>query len=1200
MDTKSEVLSNSCDDAIKNSELLRPLWMPETASMFWRAVRLGVGSSWYGHIPFAHWVVQAVRPRSLVELGTHNGVSYSAFCEAVAREGLDTRCYAIDTWKGDEHAAHYDDTVYWDLRSFHDSRYGSFSELLRCTFDEALPHFPDGSVDLLHIDGFHTYEAVSHDFEAWSPKLSDRAVVLLHDTNVFMGNFGVWRLWDELKKRFATFEFLHAYGLGVLGFGRMIESQAAALFELSDRKAVAAIRERFALLGERWVFEDQTRHLLRERETYKTRVAGLDAQLAQRGSAEAEMVARAERAEAAAALARTELAKFNEENWRLRQTCENLQRSKDQVEARAEIAETAATRARSEAARRAAEIGRARAEIASLAIRVSDHERIKADLPRAAIENAQSEQDRLKADLHRVTRESEFAQEEIARVQALYDELTTSSVWRATRPIRAIGDRLPQPFRKMAQLAWWTATLRLPQQLPAGKTGALPAPALLSRPPEPPAATDEGPGAAGSKIDPGGAGHVAEPDSWEPDGLALSAPIAAESGDLFYATRMNEGRKLLRIVYVSGQPETPGNRYRVLRHTEAAATLGAEVSWIRHAELPAQLREIAGATVLVIWRATWDTHLSTAVEAARRAGAKIMFDIDDLIVDPNFARVEVNDYIRSTGQREEHVRAFYERMRMTMMSADFCCATTPELASHMRRFQKPTFVLPNGFDSDTLSRSRFAVRQRRAVGSDGLVRIGYAAGTRTHQRDFALAAEAVGRVLRERPQTRLVLFRVPNPDTPILDLEEFPALVGLEEQIEWRNLVPLDHLPEELARFDVNIAPLELGNPFCEAKSELKFVEAALVSVCTVASPTGPYRRAVRDGVTGFLATDPADWQKTLLRLVDEPELRRRVAQAAFHDVLWEFGPERRVEAMASILEQLQGGRAASRAFELEFHRSATRHRSAPTIPESEIVFARDRLGQAEVTIVVPLHNYGHAVVETLESVRAQTVDNLDLVMVDDCSTDDSLAVALEWVRRNDHRFNRTMVLRNRRNSGRGPTRNTGFDAAETPFVFPLDAGNLLRPECCIESLAAVRLTGAVFAYPVVQRCGTDTEMMGRDGYVPIRLAGGNYIDAMALVSKAAWAAVGGYEYMQPDEYEDYDFWCRCVERGMLGHAIGGRPLADYRVQPRSMDRTAIASRDKQRHPLADIKRHHPWISDVLGEPEEEPVVAPGLDRDPP
>jgi glycosyltransferase involved in cell wall biosynthesis len=699
-------------------------------------------------------------------------------------------------------------------------------------------------------------------------------------------------------------------------------------------------------------------------------------------------------------------------------------------------------------------------------------------------------------------------------------------------------------------------------------------------------------------------------------GLVQYARASAQSGEIFSESRMNNYFWSQRIVFVSGEPKTAGNLYRVLRHAEAAAALGAKVSWMRQDELPSRLDEVASASILVIWRAPWDVHLSAAVEAAHRAGAKIVFDVDDLMVDPNFARSDVIDGIRSQGQREDEIRAFYERIQTTMMAADFCSATTPELASHMRRFQKPTFVLPNGFDADTLNKSRLAVRQRLAAGSDGLVRIGYAAGSRTHQRDFSVVAESVGRVLRERPQCRLVLFRAPNtgshpgavemvywplPGAGILGVEEFPALLGLEDQIEWRDLVPPDRLPEELARYDIALAPLEVGNPFCEAKSELKFFEAALVDVCTVASPTGPFRRAMRDGVTGFLAADPKDWQRVLLRLVDNPELRRRVARAAFYDVLWAYGPERRVEVVASILDQLQGGRAASRAFELEFHHSPA-CRSAPSIPESDVVFARDRLGEAEVTIMVPLHNYGHTIVETLDSARAQTIDNLDLVVVDDCSTDDSLAVALEWARRNEHRFNRTLVLRNRQNSGLGPTRNTGFDAAETRFVFPLDADNLLRPECCVEALATIQATGAAFVYPTIQRFGAETGLMGTDRYAPVRFAGGNYIDAMALVSKSAWAAVSGYKYMPMSHmgYEDYDFWCRCVERGLFGHAIGGRPLADYRVHPGSMIRIAMASPDRLRRIIADIKRCHPWISNVPGEPEDSHIGVPGLDRDAP
>ena len=66
-----------------------------------------VPSAWIQHVPFGMFVVEAVRPSLLVELGTHRGVSYCSFCQAVKQLGLQTRCYAVDTWQGDEHAGSY-------------------------------------------------------------------------------------------------------------------------------------------------------------------------------------------------------------------------------------------------------------------------------------------------------------------------------------------------------------------------------------------------------------------------------------------------------------------------------------------------------------------------------------------------------------------------------------------------------------------------------------------------------------------------------------------------------------------------------------------------------------------------------------------------------------------------------------------------------------------------------------------------------------------------------------------------------------------------------------------------------------------------------------------------------------------------------------------------------------------------------------
>ncbi len=231
---------------------------------FWAPDRL-VLSSWLGHIPFAFWVVAAHRPRTLVELGTHNGASYLAFCQAIDRLGLDSRAWAIDTWLGDEQAGFYGDEVLAALRDYHDARYARFSHLVRGTFDDALGNFADGSIDLLHIDGLHTYEAVRHDFETWLPKLSPRGLVLFHDTEVRERNFGVWRLWEELTRRYRSFAFEHTHGLGVLAVGAEQTSEVQQLLAAaSDPVATAFVRDAFARLGQTVQTEFDLQHLTTE------------------------------------------------------------------------------------------------------------------------------------------------------------------------------------------------------------------------------------------------------------------------------------------------------------------------------------------------------------------------------------------------------------------------------------------------------------------------------------------------------------------------------------------------------------------------------------------------------------------------------------------------------------------------------------------------------------------------------------------------------------------------------------------------------------------------------------------------------------------------------------------------------------------------------------------------------------------------
>jgi len=226
-----------------------PLGLLFRRSMLWRSERQAT-SAWIEHVPFAFWLVDVLRPRVIVELGTYTGVSYSAMCQAVKRLDLATSCFAVDSWRGDEHAGFYSEEIYNEFVAFHDRHYSAFSRFARSTFDEALPHFADGTIDLLHIDGLHTYEAVKHDYESWLPKLAPNAIVLFHDTNVRERDFAVHRVWSELASNRPHFEFLHGYGLGILANGADYPEPLNILFEAEANETLTAdIRSIFANLG---------------------------------------------------------------------------------------------------------------------------------------------------------------------------------------------------------------------------------------------------------------------------------------------------------------------------------------------------------------------------------------------------------------------------------------------------------------------------------------------------------------------------------------------------------------------------------------------------------------------------------------------------------------------------------------------------------------------------------------------------------------------------------------------------------------------------------------------------------------------------------------------------------------------------------------------------------------------------------------
>lgn len=651
-------------------------------------------------------------------------------------------------------------------------------------------------------------------------------------------------------------------------------------------------------------------------------------------------------------------------------------------------------------------------------------------------------------------------------------------------------------------------------------------------------------------------------------------PQAAHAPLLKPATLRSPRRKVL---FVAGEPESPGVQYRCIRNAAACVRAGHDARWKPCADVNPD--DLSWADIVILWRVEFSGHVDILLQLARENGADIIFDTDDITFLPHLARFDIIDGIRSIGATEQRIETVFTEMRRTMMRSDLCLAPTDTLAGLMRINKPLTYTVPNTFDADSLRRSRMAMRKKQWVGSDGLVRIGYATGSRTHQRDFARVAGILAKLMLERADLRLVLFREPGNHRPVLLMNEFPELAPVADQIEWRDMVPLPDLPEETARFDISIAPLETGSLFCNAKSELKFFEAALAGVPSIVSPTTPFRQCIVEGVSGFLADTPEEWETALRTLLENPDLRRRMANAAYHGSLWYFGPQRQALVFDSIIEGLGGEQAAARASELQIARGAYRGKGLPDVPPHEVLFHQDGLEEAAVTVIITSYNYETFILEALDSVKAQTLEVLDLVVVDDGSSDDSVALITAWMTQHSARFNRLILLKTTVNAGLGGARNCGVTHTETPFFLPLDADNRLLPEACASLLAATTEMTA-YAYPILEQFGEPTrnKVLGDKPYHPMQLVAGNYIDAMALVAKWAWAAAGGYYVSRSAMgWEDYDLWCSFAELGLQGTHVA-EILAEYRVHRTSMT-SSVTEQDAHKQRVVElVESRHDWI----------------------
>jgi glycosyltransferase involved in cell wall biosynthesis len=337
----------------------------------------------------------------------------------------------------------------------------------------------------------------------------------------------------------------------------------------------------------------------------------------------------------------------------------------------------------------------------------------------------------------------------------------------------------------------------------------------------------------------------------------------------FRAVARRGGRK--GFLFVSG-PGGEAARYRCRHQAEQLELVGetADVGYFAELDLESLVDHYDR---FVLYRVPWDERLERFVERARERGKPVVADVDDLVFDPERAHL-LHELSLLNGDARRQREDSIARLGQTLAAVDGVVVSTEPLRTAASRLNPRVVVAPNAVSAEMVEDGKRARAARRARPE---VVVAYLSGTSTHDRDFLEAADAVVWALERYPHVQFWAVGFLSLD------ERFNAHGDRVVLLPFR---PWQRLPELLAEIDVNLAPLQLDNEFTDAKSGLKYLEAALVGVPTLASATNDFRRVIDPEVNGLLATDPDEWRRALGRLVESEDLRRSLGEAARSDVL--------------------------------------------------------------------------------------------------------------------------------------------------------------------------------------------------------------------------------------------------------------------------------------------------------------------------
>lgn len=360
----------------------------------------------------------------------------------------------------------------------------------------------------------------------------------------------------------------------------------------------------------------------------------------------------------------------------------------------------------------------------------------------------------------------------------------------------------------------------------------------------------------------------------------------------------NAGKKILSALYLMFTPAESGE---ILFITNGTGDSARYRTWNAAEEL--KIHGLKGSVTLqdnlwlsgyakkfkvfIFHRVFYNPKIAKFIEEIKNRGGEIIFETDDLTFDPRYA-AKTDNYAKLNAFEKKQYASGLGLEILKDPYVKICTTTTSSLAKILEGYGKKVFIVPNKLSNDDLKITDEIIKHKTLNikhccmlhASCSMISIGYFSGTKSHDRDFAAITDALTQIMEKYPDVRLVLA---GP----LDIGS--KLNKFENKIERLPFASRKKHFENISKININLAPLEIGNPYCESKSELKFFEAGILEVPTVAAATQTFREAITDGVDGFLAGNTQEWTEKLEKLIADENLRKTMGEKARETALSKY-----------------------------------------------------------------------------------------------------------------------------------------------------------------------------------------------------------------------------------------------------------------------------------------------------------------------